>query len=434
MRRMSRDIGACSRMGKKTRMRTMINQTRQQSTSIGVVSRLKARHCLYLCLTGAFFIYRSCLMAGAAVMGASTYLMYAINRHNLARTKAENKHLRQSEELLLKRQKALEETNRELSAAIDRTTKANQEYEQIVARLGKARKELLAAEARLHRLTETDKERLENRLLQIQKMESVGRLAGGLAHDFNNLLSIMLGHAEIGLADPSIQGLPVHNTLTQILKAGERVHTLTRQLLAFGRKQTFKREALNLNDIILDFQPMLTRLMGETIEISTHLSHDPWHIFMDITQTEQILLNIAVNARDAMPQGGRLAIKTDNVSIRRTAPAGIDLPPGEYVELTISDTGCGIEGDTIAQIFEPFFTTKEHGKGTGLGLSTVYEIVKQHGGGIFAESVPGQGATFKIYLPRHTGDVQPDAPRVNGYASNLTRHHAFPAANADSTS
>jgi len=373
-------------------------------------------------------------MAGAAIMGVSTYLMYAINRHNLARAKADSEHLRQTEELLQRQQKALDDINNKLSATIGRMTLANQEYEQIEARLGKAREELLAAEARLHQLTETDKERLENRLLQVQKLESVGRLAGGLAHDFNNLLSIMLGHAEIGLADPSIQGLPVHNTLTQILKAGERVHTLTRQLLAFGRKQTFKREALNLNHIVLDFQPMLTRLMGETIEISTHLSHNPWHIFMDITQTEQILLNIAVNARDAMPQGGRLAIRTDNVSIRRTLSSGIDLPPGEYVELTISDTGCGIDGDTIAQIFEPFFTTKEHGKGTGLGLSTVHEIVKQHAGGIFAESVPGQGATFKIYLPRHTGDVPQDTPRVNGYACNLTGHHASPAANADPAS
>jgi len=409
----------------------MINQTRQQSTSTCLVSKLKARHCLYLCLTGAIFIYRSCLTAGAAIIVASTYLMYAINRQNLARAKADTEHLKQTEELLQRQQKALDDINKELAATIKRMANTNREYEEIDARLGKAREELLMAEARLHQPAETDKERLENRLLQVQKMESVGRLAGGLAHDFNNLLSIMLGHAEIGLADPSIQDLPVRNTLTQILKAGERVHNLTRQLLAFGRKQALKREKLNLNHIILDFQPMLSRLMGEAIEISTHLEQDVWLVFMDITQTEQILLNIAVNARDAMPQGGCLIIRTANILNQEHVTDGADLPPGEYVELTVSDTGCGIDEDTIAHIFEPFFTTKEHGKGTGLGLSTVYEIVKQQGGGIYAESSPDQGATFKIFLPRHTGDVQHESPEINGYACRFASPEATLRADAE---
>jgi len=179
---------------------------------------------------------------------------------------------------------------------------------------------------------------------------------------------------------------------------------------------------------------MLARLMGETIEISTNLAHDPWYVFMDITQTEQILLNIAVNARDAMPQGGSLSISTANITAREPLSAGANLSPGEYVELTISDTGCGIEENALAHIFEPFFTTKEHGKGTGLGLSTVYEIVKQQGGGIYAESSPGQGATFKILLPRHTGDVQHENPRVNGYACRFPGLEASLTADAESTS
>jgi two-component system, cell cycle sensor histidine kinase and response regulator CckA len=251
-----------------------------------------------------------------------------------------------------------------------------------------------------HKLAQKEKDHLENQLLQAQKIEAIGRLAGGLAHDFNNLLSIMLGYAEIGLEDPSIRDLPVHNTLTQIIKAGERVHNLTRQLLDFGRKQVLKREALNLNHIILDFQQMLSRLMGDTIEISTCLAEDPWSVLMDITQAEQILLNIAVNARDAMPQGGQLFIKTANVCAAESMPSCCRLVPGEYIELAVSDTGCGIDESTMQHIFEPFFTTKERGKGTGLGLSTVYGIVKQHGGEIYAESDPGRGATFKIFLPR----------------------------------
>ncbi|MEN6473550.1 MAG: ATP-binding protein [Syntrophaceae bacterium] len=415
-------------------MRTAINQARQQSAYSGFFSRLKTRHCLYLCLVGAIFIYRSCLTAATTIIGAATCLMYAINRQNLARAGADNTSLRQTEKLIQSRQKALDDLNTELAVTATKLTQARGEYAEVKERLSEVQHELLTSEARLRNHAGTDKDNLENRLLQAQKMESIGRLAGGLAHDFNNLLSIMLGHAEIGLADPSIQDLPVRNTLTQILKAGERVHNLTRQLLAFGRKQALKREKLNLNHIILDFQPMLSRLMGEAIEIRTHLAQDIWYVFMDITQTEQILLNIAVNARDAMSEGGHLIIKTANINSQEPLPAGVDLPFGEYIELTISDSGCGIDEDTIAHIFEPFFTTKEHGKGTGLGLSTVYEIVKQQGGGIYAESSPGQGATFKIYLPRHIGDVQHETPSANGYACRFAGHESNLVADADSAS
>jgi len=415
-------------------MRTAINQAPEQSAYSSFFSRLKARHCLYLCATGIILIYRSCLTAASAIIGVATCLMYAINRHNLARAQAGSVSLRHSQDLIQNQQMVIGDLKKELAMMSSKLAQTSRDYEETRERLKETQQKLQVSETRLHHYAEADKEKLDSRLLQIQKMESVGRLAGSLAHDFNNLLSIMLGHAEIGLADPSIQGLPVHNTLTQIMKAGERVHTLTRQLLAFGRKQTLKREALNLNHIILDFQPMLSRLMGETIEISTHLAHDPWHVFMDITQTEQILLNIAVNARDAMPQGGRLSIRTANVSTINSLKSVKDLAPGEYVELTISDSGCGIDAETLPQIFEPFFTTKEHGKGTGLGLSTVYEIVKQQGGVICAESLPGQGATFTIYLPRHTGDVQHETPRTNVHACGFSGYQAILAANADSVS
>lgn len=415
-------------------MRTAINQTHEQPACSGFFFRIKARHSLYLCVAGIIFIYRSCLTAASVVIGVATYLMYAINRHSRARAEADRERIRLSRDLIQNQQMIIDDLRKELAMSASKLAQTSRDYEEAKERLRETQQKLQVSETRLHHYTEADKEKLDNRLLQIQKMESVGRLAGGLAHDFNNLLSIMLGHAEIGLEDPSIQGLPVHNTLTQILKAGERVHTLTRQLLAFGRKQALKREALNLNHIILDFQPMLARLMGEAIEIITHLAHDPWHVFMDITQTEQILLNMAVNARDAMPQGGRLTISTANIHAREPLSADASLSPGEYVELSISDTGCGIEQDVLTHVFEPFFTTKEHGKGTGLGLSIVYEIVKQHGGGILAQSSPGHGATFKIFLPRHADDGTREKPRVNGYACNFSRLETTLTADAESTS
>jgi signal transduction histidine kinase len=408
-------------------MRTVVNQGSLQSTYNDFVSRLKAHHCLYLCLAGIMFIYRSCIMAATATIGVATYLMYAINRQSLSIVEADKARLKQSEKIIRSQQKSLNDINKQL-------VQTSRECEATKARLREVEQELMASKARLHQADETDADRLKSRLLQAQKMESVGRLAGGLAHDFNNLLSIMLGHAEIGLADPSIKDLPVHNTLTQILKAGERVHTLTQQLLAFGRKQVPKREKLDLNHIILDFQPMLSRLMGEAIEISTHLAHDPWQVFMDITQTEQILLNVAINARDAMPQGGCLTIRTANHSVHEPLPVDVDLPAGEYVELTISDTGFGIAEGAITHIFEPFFTTKEQGKGTGLGLSTVYEIVTQHGGAICAESSPGQGATFKIFLPRCIDAAQHEAKRINEPDYRFAGPEAILMAKADSIS
>lgn len=254
-----------------------------------------------------------------------------------------------------------------------------------------------------------ERTRLENQLRQAQKMESIGRLAGGVAHDFNNLLSIILGYAEMALEDPSVKAMSSHNHLLQIQKAGERAQNLTRQLLAFGRKQVLNREAADLNQIIMGFRPMLARLIGEDIEIVTDLAAHPWMVHVDISQIEQILLNLAVNARDAMPYGGRLILATANVTTGEGIPGHTRSTGTEYILLKVSDTGYGMDSLTLRQIYEPFFTTKEKGQGTGLGLATVYGIVKQHGGEIFSESEQGQGAAFWIYLPRFTAqEMQPE--------------------------
>jgi two-component system cell cycle sensor histidine kinase/response regulator CckA len=256
----------------------------------------------------------------------------------------------------------------------------------------------------------TRQRNLEDQLRQAQKMEAIGRLAGGVAHDFNNLLGVIIGYSELAL-DRIEPASAVRSQVEQIRKAGERASALTRQLLAFSRQQVLDTKTLNLNAIISDMAQLLLRLIGEDIELQTKLDPDLHSIRGDQGQIEQVIMNLAVNARDAMPQGGKLIIETRNVMIeedelQRRAP----MIAGDYILLTISDTGMGMDAETQAHIFEPFFTTKARGKGTGLGLATVYGVVKQSGGYIWVYSEPGLGATFKLYLPRVLDKVQASRP------------------------
>jgi PAS domain S-box-containing protein len=246
----------------------------------------------------------------------------------------------------------------------------------------------------------TKQHNLEEQLRQAQKMEAIGRLAGGVAHDFNNLLGVIIGYSELAL-DQIGPANAVRGQVEQIRKAGERASALTRQLLAFSRQQVLDTKTLNLNAIISDMAQMLLRLIGEDVELQTKLDSELHAIRGDQGQIEQVIMNLAVNARDAMPQGGKLMIETRNTTVeddelQRRTP----MTPGDYILLTISDTGVGMDTETQAHIFEPFFTTKAQGKGTGLGLATVYGVVKQSGGYIWVYSEPGVGATFKVYLPR----------------------------------
>jgi two-component system, cell cycle sensor histidine kinase and response regulator CckA len=245
----------------------------------------------------------------------------------------------------------------------------------------------------------TQRKLLEDELRQAQKMEAVGQLTSGIAHDFNNMLGIVIGYSDLLRMSPG--GDLTHKYVEQIATAGRRASVLTRQLLAFSRKQVIQPVVLDLNATTSEFEKMMRRLIGEDIEITFQRSPNLGRVKMDPAQVEQILMNLVVNARDAMPMGGRLCIDTANVELDKTyARQTVDVPPGPYVMLSVSDTGCGMDEKTQLHIFEPFFTTKEAGKGTGLGLSTVYGIVKQNAGHIRVFSVPGEGATFRIYLPR----------------------------------
>ncbi len=249
----------------------------------------------------------------------------------------------------------------------------------------------------------TARRSLEAQLVQAQRLEAVGRLAGGLAHDFNNLLQVMLGQGEILIAGLA-PGDPLRTGVERMMEAADRAAGLTRQLLAFSRKQVLEPRALNLNTVVRDMEGMLGRLIGEGISMEQRLDPDLGCTMADPAQIEQVIMNLAVNARDAMPDGGTLVIETANVSLDEDyANRHAQVRAGPYVRLAVSDTGSGMDEETLDRIFEPFFTTKQRGKGTGLGLATVYGIVKQSGGFIWAYSEPGRGSSFKIYLPRTFG-------------------------------
>src|ERR1044072_8845314 len=237
-------------------------------------------------------------------------------------------------------------------------------------------------------------------LQQSQKLEAIGQLAGGVAHDFNNMLTAIMGYTDLSLRRVGLEN-PIRRNLEETKKAAERAASLVRQLRAFIRKQILEPKVLDLNDVVKDMHKMLTRLIGENIKLATRLESDIGSVKADPCQVEQIIVNLVVNARDAMPRGGRVTIETANVTVDDlTASKHVAVNPGEYVMLAVSDTGSGIDQETQARIFEPFFTTKEVGKGTGLGLSTVYGIVKQSGGDIWVYSEQGLGTVFKVYLPR----------------------------------
>ena len=257
----------------------------------------------------------------------------------------------------------------------------------------------------------TDRRVLEDQFRQAQKMEAVGRLAGGVAHDFNNLLMVISGYAEVILASLDAHH-PLHEKGRAIQQAADRATTLTRQLLAFSRKQLLELKVIDVNAVVQDMERLLRPLIGENVEFDAQLSPEAAHTRADAGQLEQILMNLVVNAKDAMPNGGKLTMQTQNIVVDENHRRGQTfIRPGQYVMLSVSDTGMGMDKETQSRIFEPFFTTKEKGKGTGLGLSTVYGIVKQSGGYVLVQSEEGRGTKFQIYLPRVEGTAEKHAPQ-----------------------
>ncbi|MEY2548345.1 MAG: two-component system, cell cycle sensor histidine kinase and response regulator CckA [Verrucomicrobiota bacterium] len=273
----------------------------------------------------------------------------------------------------------------------------------------------LVREMEERRATEEALRKSEEELRHSQKMEAVGRLAGGVAHDFNNLLTAIIGYAELIATRTSSNSLAKQNA-ELIRKAGEQAAALTRQLLAFSRKQILQPKVIDLNALVVEMERLLRRVIGERFDLQSHPNAANGRVKADPSQLEQVVLNLGVNARDAMPRGGKLIIRTENVTLDGTAARQISasLAPGDYVMLSVADTGAGMDEETMSHIFEPFFTTKGPGKGTGLGLATVYGIVRQTGGGISVESELGKGSTFCIYLPVESAPVDftrvPPAP------------------------
>jgi two-component system cell cycle sensor histidine kinase/response regulator CckA len=280
------------------------------------------------------------------------------------------------------------------------------------------RNEILSAMVMTQEITE--RKQLEDQLRQTQKMEAIGSLAGGVAHDFNNLLMAIMGNCEL-LKTQVPAGGQLNEEIAQIQDTAMRATALTRQLLTFSRRQVLQPKVLNLNTVVADMERLLRRLIGESIDLRVKLAPDIGAVKADPGQLEQVIMNLAINARDAMPQGGSLTIDTANIEFSVEASQQHGMKPGRYILLSVSDTGCGISPEIKARLFEPFFTTKERGKGTGLGLATVYGIIKQSDGYIWVFSEPGQGAAFKIYLPQ--------VRRASGSHGNLPRTAANPRGN-----
>jgi two-component system cell cycle sensor histidine kinase/response regulator CckA len=281
-----------------------------------------------------------------------------------------------------------------------------------VVRDATERLEIAAERERLR--TQAERDKLERRLHQSQRLESLGQLAGGVAHDFNNLLGVISNYAafaaeEVARQLPGERGSAIRDDIGQVQQAAERAAGLTRQLLAFARQEMIQPRVLNVNDVVLSVEQLLIRTFGEHIELVTDLAAGLPPVLADPGQIEQVLVNLAVNARDAMPQGGKLVIHTASTSIDDTASQG-EMPPGQYVALKVSDTGTGIPKDVLDRVFEPFFTTKPKGEGTGLGLATVYGIITQAGGHVRIYSEPGLGTSFTALLPVTEQDVAPGAP------------------------
>jgi signal transduction histidine kinase len=270
---------------------------------------------------------------------------------------------------------------------------------------------LVAGYLNIYAMDITEQRTLEHQLLQSQKMDAIGRLAGGVAHDFNNVLTAIIGFADF-LQMRLGKENPLCREVGEIRKAGQRAASLTGQLLAFSRMQIFQVQVLDVNSIVTGMQKMLQKLINESISFEYHLDPLLGRVRADASQVEQILLNLVINASDAMPRGGKLLIETSNVELDESySRMHISVTPGPHVQLVVSDTGTGIDAETRKHMFEPFFTTKERGKGTGLGLSMVFGIVKQSGGNIWVYSEPGKGTSFKIYFPRVYESLEEAAKR-----------------------
>jgi signal transduction histidine kinase len=295
-----------------------------------------------------------------------------------------------AEKQLRASQVALHEAHRDLERRVEERTAA----------LGRANDEL-RREMADRQAAESARTQLEEQLRHAQKMEAIGRLSGGIAHDFNNLLTAIRGYSELLLK--ALVGSPLRADVEEIFNAADRAATLTGQLLAFSRRQILTPEIVVLNQRVTDMSRMLDRLIGEHIAIDLRLASDLWTVRADAAQLEQVLVNLALNARDAMPEGGRLAIETTNRDVKPADAQTLEITPGQYVELRVRDTGVGIPPEVQGRMFEPFFTTKPKGAGTGLGLSMVYGFVKQSGGAISVDSAPGKGSTFSLLLPRTVG-------------------------------
>ena len=279
---------------------------------------------------------------------------------------------------------------------------------------GEQRYFIVACDITDQRRAEEDREKLEAQLRQAQKMEAVGQLAGGVAHDFNNLLQAILGYSDLALDEAGADS-PARASIEEMRDAGHRAKTLVSQLLAFSRRQVLEMQDVNMNDVCVDLMKMLRRVIGEHITLDMYAGHDLGIVRVDRGQIEQILMNLCVNARDAMPDGGTITIETENVRFDETyCKTHAWAKVGRYVLLSVTDTGCGMDGETLGKAFEPFFTTKGVGEGTGLGLSTVYGLVRQHQGMIHAYSEIGEGTTFKIYLPLVERSVTAVGDKIEG--------------------